>query len=135
MIEQVLIGGLTMGLTCLAAWAVLLNSGLEEAVARNSLLTLLVLMQFYHVLNCRSESRSAFRVPLRDNPILMAGMLVAFGIFVLATELPLMQELLRTNSLSIGNWLALGAIASVVFVAMELYKRRRREKPASRSFP
>lgn len=132
MIEQVLIGGATMGLSCLAAWAVLLASGLEEAVARNSLLTLLVLMQFYHVLNCRSESRSAFRVPLRDNPILMVGMLVAFGIFVLATEIPLMQELLRTSPLSIGRWLALGAIASVVFVVMELYKRVRREKPAAR---
>jgi len=68
MIEQVLISGATMGLTCLAAWAVLLNSGLEEAVARNSLLTLLVLMQFYLVLNCRSESRSAFRVPRQPDP-------------------------------------------------------------------
>lgn len=34
--------------------------------------------------------------------ILMVGMLVAFGIFVLAPELPLMQKLLRTNPLSIG---------------------------------
>jgi magnesium-transporting ATPase (P-type) len=119
-----------MGLTCLVAWAVLLNSGLEEAAARNSLLTLLVLMQFYHVLNCRSESRSAFRVPLRDNPILMVGMLVAFGIYVLATEMPLMQELLRTNSLSLERWLILGGIASVIIVVMEFYKWLRRERPA-----
>jgi len=60
----------------------------------------------------------------------MMGMFIAFGIFVLATELPLLQELLRTNSLTIGSWLALGAIASVVIVAMEIYKRVRRDKPA-----
>ena len=130
MVEQVFIGGVTMGLTCLVAWGALLNSGLDEAVARNSLLTLLVLMQFYHVLNCRSEIRSAFRVPLRDNPILMIGMLVAFAMFVAATELPLLQGLLRTNPLSIAQWLRLGAIASVAIIVMELYKRVRSRRQA-----
>ncbi|MFH1008284.1 MAG: HAD-IC family P-type ATPase [Candidatus Latescibacterota bacterium] len=126
MIEQVLIGGVTMGLVCLVAWIVMLDSGMEEAVARNSLLTLLVLMQFYHVLNCRSESRSAFRVPLRDNPILMVGMLIAFGLYVLATQIPLMQSLLRTSPLPIERWLVLGGVASVIIIVMEIYKWVRR---------
>lgn len=122
MIEQVLVGGLTMGVTCLVAWEVLLSMGMEEDVARNILLTLLVLMQFYHVLNCRSETVSAFRVPLRNNRILMIGMVVAFGLYVLATELPFLQDLLRTQSLPLQMWLMLAVIASVVLVVMELYK-------------
>lgn len=126
MIEQVLIGGVTMGLVCLVAWIVMLDNGMEEADARNSLLTLLVLMQFYHVLNCRSESRSAFRVPLRDNPILMVGMLIAFGFYVLATQIPLMQSLLRTSPLPIERWLVLGGVASVIIIVMEIYKWVRR---------
>ena len=126
MIEQVLIGGVTMGLVCLVAWIVMLDNGMEEAVARNNLLTLLVLMQFYHVLNCRSESRSAFRVPLRDNPILMVGMLIAFGFYVLATQIPLMQSLLRTSPLPIERWLVLGGVASVIIIVMEIYKWVRR---------
>ena len=67
--------------------------------------------------------------------IAVGCLVAALGIFVLATELPLMQELLRRNSLSIGRWLALAATASVVSFAMELYQRVRRGKPASRSFP
>lgn len=126
MIEQVLIGGVTMGLVCLVAWIVMLDNGMEEAVARNNLLTLLVLMQFYHVLNCRSESRSAFRVPLRDNPILMVGMLIAFGFYVLATQIPLMQSILRTSPLPIERWLVLGGVASVIIIVMEIYKWVRR---------
>jgi magnesium-transporting ATPase (P-type) len=126
MIEQVLIGGVTMGLVCLVAWIVMLDNGMEEADARNSLLTLLVLMQFYHVLNCRSESRSAFRVPLRDNPILMVGMLIAFGFYVLATQIPLMQSILRTSPLPIERWLVLGGVASVIIIVMEIYKWVRR---------
>lgn len=126
MIEQVLISGVTMSLVCLVAWIVMLDNGMEEAVARNSLLTLLVLMQFYHVLNCRSESRSAFRVPLRDNPILIVGMLIAFCLYVLATQIPLMQSLLRTSPLLIERWLVLGGIASVVIIVMEIYKWVRR---------
>jgi P-type Ca2+ transporter type 2C len=122
MIEQVLVAGITMGVTCLIAWVVMLNMNMDEDAARNILLTLLVLMQFYHVFNCRSETVSAFRVPLRSNRILMIGMLVAFGLYVLATELPFLQGLLRTQSLPLQTWLTLAALASVVLVVMEIYK-------------
>jgi Ca2+-transporting ATPase len=123
MIEQVLTSGITMALVCLGAWIFLLNRGWEETSARNALLTLLVLMQFYHVLNCRSEYRSAFRVPLRHNTVLMLGMLAAFGIHVLATQWPPLQALLRTGPLPLEQWLIFGAIAAVIMVVMEIYKR------------
>ncbi|MDZ7359308.1 MAG: HAD-IC family P-type ATPase [candidate division KSB1 bacterium] len=123
MIEQVLTSGVTMALVCLGAWIILLNRGWEETSARNALLTLLVLMQFYHVLNCRSEYRSAFRVPLRNNTVLMFGMLAAFGIHVLATQWPPLQALLRTSPLPLEQWLIFGALAAVIMVVMEIYKR------------
>lgn len=126
MIEQVLASGVTMALVCLGAWVIMLDRGWELASARNALLTLLVLMQFYHVLNCRSEYRSAFRVPLRHNIILMFGMIAAFGIHVLATQWPPLQSLLRTSAVPPEQWLVFGAIASVVMIAMEIYKRLRR---------
>lgn len=123
MIEQVLTSGITMALVCLGAWIFLLDRGWEEAIARNALLTLLVLMQFYHVLNCRSEYRSAFRIPLRHNTVLMFGMLAAFAIHVLAMHWPPLQALLRTSPLPLEQWLILGAIAAVIVAVMEIYKR------------
>ncbi len=83
---------------------------------------LLVLMQFYHVLNCRSEYRSAFRVPLRNNTLLMIGMAVAFGIHLIAMYFPPVQALLRTTSPQLQDWLIFGALGSVILVVMEIYK-------------
>jgi len=133
MIQQVLLSGLSMAIVCFSAWAFMLATGWEEAVARNALFTLLVLMQFYHVVNCRSETTSAFRIPIKNNPVLIGGMVLAFIVHVLATELPFMQSLLRTQSLSIQYWLQFAAIGVIILLVMELYKwlssLRRSSKP------
>ncbi|TVR20883.1 MAG: HAD family hydrolase [Anaerolineaceae bacterium] len=123
MIRQMLVAGVTMGLVCFGFWIYMMNAGFEEAEARNILLALLVLMQFWHVLNCRSETRSAFRVPLRNNRVLIVGMFVAFGLHVLATELPLLQDTLDLQPIAWQNWLFLALVASVVLLVMEIQKR------------
>lgn len=125
MIEQMGLSGAAMSLVCFGAWAWMIGAGWEETTARSGLLTLLVLMQFYHVINCRSEYVSGWRIPLRNNPVLMIGMLVAFLIHVAATEVPFLQSLLRTQSLPIDQWLILAAIAASVLLTIELYKWRR----------
>lgn len=122
MIEQLMISGLTMALVCLAVWVFLMREGYALDMARNLLLALLVLMQFYHVLNCRSEEESAFKIPFSRNSVLAVGMLVALGLHILATEVPFLQGLLRTESLPWQTWLTLFALASVVLVVMEIYK-------------
>jgi len=127
MIEQVVTGGLVMGLVCLGMWIYYMNTGIQENEARTNIFTLLVLMQFYHVFNCRSEYSSAFRVPLRNNWILIAGTATAFGVHLLAMYTPWMQALLRTNPISLEKWLTLGALAGTIMVAMEIYKWIRRD--------
>lgn len=126
MIEQMLLSGLTMALICFAAWVLMMRNGWDEVTARSSLLTLLVLIQFYHVLNCRSESESVLRVPLRNNPVLMIGMALALGIHILATELPFLQSLLRTQAMSWQTWLLFAAPGALILIIMEIYKARTR---------
>jgi magnesium-transporting ATPase (P-type) len=135
MIEQVLLSGITMALVCFGAWALLLNSGWEESVARNSLLTLLVLMQFYHVMNCRSETTSIFRIPFKNNPVLLGGMALAFVIHILATEVPFLQSLLRTQSLPIQYWIQFAAIGVVIMLVLEVYKMAARKNHRFLSAP
>lgn len=122
MIQQVVLSGATMGIVCFGAWFWLMRAGMEETSARNLLLLLLVLMQFYHVFNCRSEYQSVFRIPLRNNRVLVLGMLTAFGIHVLATQAPLLQSILRTAPIPVEQWALFGVIASVVLVVMEVFK-------------
>jgi P-type Ca2+ transporter type 2C len=122
MIQQVAIAGATMGLICFGFWWYLLDSGLAEDAARNLVLALLILMQSWHALNSRSEIRSAFRVPLRNNPILVGGIFAALGVHILATLTPLGQEVLRLEPLAVETWLQLAGAAAVVLVVMEVYK-------------
>jgi P-type Ca2+ transporter type 2C len=133
MIEQVLLSGIVMSLICFAGWWMMLDAGWSEDSARNGVLTLLVMLQFYHVFNSRSEYNSIFRIPLSNNPVLALGMLLAFLIHFLATEVPFLQSLLRTEPLPLQYWLIFAAAGSVLLVVMEAYKwisSRRSNSPA-----
>jgi magnesium-transporting ATPase (P-type) len=122
MIQQTVLGGLAMGGLAFAIWWGLLASGVEEAAARNELLLLFVLMQNVHVFSCRSERRSAFRVPLRRNLVLVGGVATAQGLHLLAMHLPLTQAILGVRPVSLSEWgLAVGAALSILLV-MEMFK-------------
>jgi magnesium-transporting ATPase (P-type) len=128
MVAQVLVGGLTMAVICFGAWIALLSANYPEVEARGMILALLVVMQSYHVFSCRSERQSAFRVPLRNNRLLVIGAAVALGVHVLATELPLMQSLLSVTPLEPGTWVVVAMLAAPVLLAMEMWKRRQRAR-------
>jgi len=126
MVQQLVVASATMGVTAFGLWYWLLASGWEEAAARNMVLLLMVFLENFHVFNCRSEYRSAFRVPLTRNLVLVAGVLAAQGIHILAMHIPFMQSVLRVAPVSTGEWLSLFLLASVVLVVMELFKLAKR---------
>ncbi len=122
MIQQTALAGAVMGLISFGVWVWLLNVGMNEFAARNLVLLLMVFFQNFHVFNCRSEYVSAFRVPLRRNPILMIGVPVALGLHILALHLPFLQSILETAPVTLGQfgWLAL--LASTVLIVLEIFK-------------
>ncbi|MGQ9683000.1 MAG: cation-translocating P-type ATPase [Anaerolineae bacterium] len=130
MIEQVLLSSVTMAGICFAAWMWMHNAGWPQEAARGTLLTLLVMLQFYHVFNCRSEFRSILRVPLHSNRLLMVGMAVAFALHVLATEVPLLQGLLRLQPIAWQHWLLMAVAGVPLWIVMEAYKLARGHRPA-----
>lgn len=134
MIEQAALAGATMGLLGFGLWYYLLGSGWEEGAARNLVLLLMVLFQNYHVFNCRSEVRSAFQVPLRNNRVLAVGVVAALGLHLLAMQLPFMQSLLGVAPVTLAQFGGLALLAASVLLVMELYKLltrgRSRQRPA-----
>ena len=104
------------------AWYWWLSAGLEEAATRNLLLLLMVFLENVHVFNCRSERQSAFRVPLRNNWILMFGVLAAQSIHILALYVPLTQDILHVAPVTFVDWGSLLLLASTILVTMELFK-------------
>lgn len=114
-------GGLGFG-----AFLWMLESGWSEFAARNGLLLLMVLFEFVHIGNCRSERESAFHLSPLRSPFLLFGALGALAIHVTVMHLPCARTLLRVEPVSLQTWLALAGIALVPLVVMELQKLWRR---------
>jgi magnesium-transporting ATPase (P-type) len=135
MIERTLLGGLWMGLLAFTAYVVMLSAELPLPDARNSLMLLMVLLQNVDAFNARSETRSAFRIPLSHNPLLVIGVLAALLSHLAAMHVPLMQKVLSIGPLGVGEWSTLGVAALSLLLVMEAQKiswRRRNRLPARR---
>ncbi|MDK2890469.1 MAG: hypothetical protein PWR21_1101 [Methanoculleus sp.] len=129
MIEETVISGVAIALVALGAWYWLLSNGWDEFAARNLVVLLMVLLENFHVFNCRSEYLSAFRVPISRNYLLVAGVIAAQGIHILALYVPFLQNVLQLQPVSLVEWLSLLALASSVVVVMEIYKAVRNHRP------
>ena len=126
MIEQTLVSGAFMGAVAFAVFHGLhVVWGWSEFDARNALLLLMVLFENVHIFNCRSEERSAFRVPIRANLLLVGTVAAAQGVHLLAMYLPGLSGVLETAPVSALQWLALLAVALSLLLVMELFKQLR----------
>jgi len=92
------------------------------AVARNSVLLLMVLFENIQVLNSRSERRSAFRHSLLRNPFLLWGTLGTQAIHIGALYTPVLRRVLETGPVSFAHWTVLLVLALGLLAVMELHK-------------
>jgi magnesium-transporting ATPase (P-type) len=122
MIERGLLAGLWMSVLGFAWFTVLVKSGMPIAHARNELLLLMVLMQNVDAFNARSEKRSLFRIPLGNNPLLVAGVLAALLLHVAAMHLPPLQAVLSVAPLTTREWLLMPLVALSLLAVMEAHK-------------
>jgi len=135
MIRQVVLSGTYTGIIAYLFFAWLIASGLGEFEARNLLLFLMVAFENAHVFNCRSEQRSAFRVPLRNNWPLMGAVIGAQVVHIGAAFVPGVRDVLEVQPISLEMWLFLIPIAGSVLLVMEIDKalRGRAANPGRRT--
>ncbi len=126
MIEQVALSGCWMGLVAYAVYAYLLNvAGYETGAARNVVLLLMVLFENAHILNCRSEYRSAATIRPTGNLLLIGTIILAQAIHIVSMWVPGLSDVLGTAPVSPLTWLVLLTIALTVVMVVELYKKFR----------
>ncbi|MGK7346353.1 MAG: cation-translocating P-type ATPase [Candidatus Nitrospinota bacterium M3_3B_026] len=123
MIERTAVAAAVMGLVGFGLFWWALRAGWAEDSARNALLLLMVLFENIHIANCRSETKSAFRIPLFSNPILLFGVAAAFTLHVMMMYAPMGHAALRTEPASAATWAAALILALTVLAAMEIHKR------------
>jgi magnesium-transporting ATPase (P-type) len=133
MIEQTLISGSFMGVAAFTFFSWAISAGWSETAARNGVLLLMVLFENVHIFNCRSESRSAFRIPIAANPYVVAAAVGALALHVLAMHLPGLGEVLRIGPVQGATWATLVPIALALVVVMEIYKLVR-ANPGTKSY-
>lgn len=123
MIQQTVLSGATIGLVAYLSFCVLFaQMGLSEFDARNRVLLLMVLLENFHVFNCRSEYVSAFRIPIRRNRLLIAAALLANGIHMAAMHFPPAQRVLEVAPLRLSEFGHAFLFASLILVVMEAFK-------------
>lgn len=129
MVEQMAISGIWMGVVAFTVFAALLAAGIPEAIARTDLLLLMVLFENAHVFNCRSETASAFSVPLRNNWPVVGAVVLAHVLHISAAWIPWLRDVLEITPVTLIGWMEIVPIALSVIAVSEIYKFFRRRRP------
>jgi Ca2+-transporting ATPase len=88
MIERLLVAVGVVGIGGFLTFYISLQLGWPVENARNLLLLVMVLFENYHLVNCRSEMKSVFRLSLLKSPALLIGTLAALLIHITGMYLP-----------------------------------------------
>lgn len=123
MIKQTITSSFIIGGIVFFLWFWLLEVvGMNEYHARDMVLLLMVFMQNFHVFNCRSETTSAFKVPLSKNWFLIGGVIIAQGLHIISMHIPLMQHILKIEPITIQEWASILILAIPILLGMEIFK-------------
>jgi len=103
------------------------GTNLDEA--RAIVVNVIVMVQSFYLLNCRSRTQSIFSIGIFTNRWLLAGLLVTWLAQLAFTYLPLMNRLFHTAPVRAEAWLYIVAIGVFTFAVVELEKWLRFRKP------
>lgn len=111
--------GLLMAAIALAtqAWAIR-----ESLHWQTMVFNVLCLSQMGHVLAIRSESQSFFASGVFSNKPLIWAVVIALILQVVVTYTPFLQPVFRTEALGLNEFLMVGALSSLVYIAVEIEK-------------
>lgn len=122
--KEIFISGGFIGLLVFFVWYFLINIlNIDVISARAYIMALMVFIQNIHVLNCRSEKESTFKISLFSNPFVIITILTSILLQVIIMEVPILSELLETSSVPFIWMIVLFILASLVLLVMETFKK------------
>lgn len=124
LLQEIIVSGLIIGGIIFIVWFFLLKKfNMDIVVARGYVMALMVFMQNIHVFNCRSEHKSAFTVPIKNNRLIFVGVFISILLQIIVMEIPVLSNILRTVSIPILHLIYLFIIALLILIVIEIYKR------------
>ena len=120
---QIIISGVVMAGVVFGLWYYLIyHLKYDEKHARTVVMMLMVLLQNFHVLNCRSEIKSILKMPLKNNYVLLGGIIIAQLVHIAASYIPGLNTTLQLEPITLAEWLRLVPTAASILVVMEIFK-------------
>lgn len=124
---EIIISGSFIGIVVFVVWMMLLGRGIEVSTARGYIMILMVFMQNIHVLNCRSEKDSTFKISLLSNPMLIITIVGTILLQIIVMEVPIFSTFLKTSVVPYVDMFELLLFSSLTLVVMEIYKLIKRK--------
>ncbi|MEW6053280.1 MAG: HAD-IC family P-type ATPase [Nitrospirota bacterium] len=129
MVQRTLLMGITLAAGTLFLFISNLNAGVPLERARTIALTTMVFFQFYQAFNCRSETRSIFKMSPISNPLLFISMIAAFLAQLSVIYVPAFQWVFRTVPITMNEWVQIFLVSTTVILVVEMDKWIRGRKP------
>lgn len=126
LLEQTMFSGVAIGLLLFGLWYYLVNvARMDINIARGYVMTLMVFIQNIHVFNCRSEKSSAFSIPLKNNKLVVWGVIISIALQIIVMEVGVLATLLQTVSIPVMHLIGLFALSLIILIVGEVYKKIR----------
>src|SRR5574344_1723993 len=95
---------------------------MDVSIARGYVLALMVFIQNFHAINCRSEKKSIFVNKISKNKFIAVAIVGSVLLQIIVMEVPILSNFLQTTSIPYLHLILLIIIASLILFVMELYK-------------
>ncbi len=98
------------------------NQGYPLAEARTVAVNLFVMIELTYLFNCRSLTKSMFKIGILSNPWVLFGSATMIILQLFYTYSPVMNRIFGSQPISGKDWLMIIAIALVVYTIIGLEK-------------
>lgn len=124
LINEIFLSSVVMAIVEFIFYVYLIKiKGIDIETTRALLLTLMVFMENIHILNCRSETISIFKIPFRNNKFLIASIIITSLIQVAIVSIPSFSQFFKISIIPIESVMVLLLLTIPVVVVMEIFKR------------
>jgi len=118
---KIIFRGIFIGLSTLASFSIVMHMGGTIEAGRTAALITLVVSQLIHVFECKSESRSIFRIDPFSNVKLLLAVIVSAAALAAAIMLPQLRVVFETVSLTSDQLLTALALSAAVPILNGLF--------------
>ncbi len=129
LLSEIAFSGIAIGLIVFIVWFYLIKKlNLDINLARGYIMALMVFIQNIHVFNCRSEKKSAFSRPLKENYMVIFAVFSSIFLQFLVMKIPLLANFLKTTAIPFLHLVFLFTLSLFILIIMEIYKVKYQNK-------